>query len=186
MAQLQAVQLCDTVTVEYEKLGVKATAKVIKTVYNVLKEKYDSIAIGEARTSLADTVAAQKKQLAEVASPGFLDAAIANATGWITGVNGGYVVMHKNAEGQPYEILIMNTPDIETATKVWRWNQNGWGYSSNGYAGPYKLAATIDGALVADFITAGTMLANRISGGMLTLGGEGKSRRPSGLRKTSE
>ena len=173
MAQLQAVQLCDTVTVEYEKLGVKATAKVIKTIYNVLKEKYDSIEIGEARTSLADTVAAQKKQLAEVASPGFLDAAIANATGWITGVNGGYVVMHKNAEGQPYEILIMDTPDIETATKVWRWNQNGWGYSSNGYAGPYKLAATIDGALVADFITAGTMLANRISGGTLTLGGNG-------------
>ena len=171
--KLQAVQLCDTVTVEYEKLGVKATAKVIKTVYNVLKEKYDSVSIGEARTSLADTLVAQKKQLAEVASPGFLDAAIANATGWITGVNGGYVIMHKNAEGQPYEILIMNTSDIETATKVWRWNQNGWGYSSNGYAGPYKLAATIDGAIVADFITTGTMQANRISGGTLTLGGGG-------------
>ena len=83
--------------------------------------------------------------------------AVANATNWITGTNGGYVVFRRNAEGQPYEILIMDTPDIETATKVWRWNNGGLGYSSNGYNGPYTTAITQDGAIVADFITAGTL-----------------------------
>lgn len=93
--------------------------------------------------------------------------AISNATNWITGTNGGYVVFRRNAEGQPYEILIMDQPTIEAATKVWRWNQGGLGYSSNGYNGPYTTAITQDGAIVADFITAGTMSANIISGGSL-------------------
>lgn len=86
-------------------------------------------------------------------------AAINNATNWITGNNGGYVVFHRNSAGQPDEILIMDTPDIATATKVWRWNQGGLGYSSNGYNGPYTAAITQDGAIVADFITAGTINA---------------------------
>lgn len=84
-------------------------------------------------------------------------AAISNATNWITGTNGGYVVFQRNAEGQPYEILIMDQPTIETATKVWRWNNGGLGYSSNGYNGPYTTAITQDGAIVADFITTGTL-----------------------------
>lgn len=96
---------------------------------------------------------------------------INNATDWITGTNGGYVILHQNAAGQPYELLIMDTPDISTATKVWRWNQGGLGYSSNGYNGPYQTAITQDGSIVADFITTGTMQANVIKGGTLTLGG---------------
>lgn len=86
-------------------------------------------------------------------------AAINNATSWITGTNGGYVVFQKNDQGQPYEILIMDQPTIDTATKVWRWNNGGLGYSSNGYNGPYTTAITQDGAIVADFITAGTLNA---------------------------
>ena len=98
--------------------------------------------------------------------------AISSATDWITGVNGGYVIFHKDENDIPYEILIMDTPDIATAKNVWRWNQNGFGHSSNGYNGPYDLAMTIDGAIVANFITAGTMLADRIKGGTLILGGK--------------
>lgn len=97
--------------------------------------------------------------------------AIDSATDWITGVNGGYVIFHKDENDIPYEILIMDTPDIATAKNVWRWNQNGFGHSSHGYNGPYDLAMTIDGAIVANFITAGTMLADRIKGGTLDLGG---------------
>lgn len=83
--------------------------------------------------------------------------AVANATNWITGTNGGYVVFQRNNEGQPYEILIMDQPTIETATKVWRWNSGGLGYSKNGYNGPYTTAITQDGSIVADFMTTGTL-----------------------------
>ena len=171
LALLERVNLCDVITVEYEKLGVKAKAKIVRTVYDVLKGRYQSLEIGDVRATLASTIAGQAQQIEDKPSKGFLDEAVKNATNWLTGVNGGYVVLHKNANGQPYEILIMDTDDIETAKNVWRWNQNGWGHSKNGYNGPYAMAATIDNGIVADFITAGTMLADRIKGGTLTLGG---------------
>lgn len=93
--------------------------------------------------------------------------AVANATNWITGTDGGYVVFRRNAEGQPYEILIMDQPTIDTATKVWRWNNGGLGYSKNGYNGPYTTAITQDGAIVADFITSGILNAAVITAGIL-------------------
>lgn len=96
-----------------------------------------------------------------------IDNAVGAATDWITGVNGGYIVFHKNQDDQPYEMLIMDTPDISTAKKVWRWNQNGLGFSNNGYGGPYTTAITQDGQIVANFITAGQMSANHISAGTI-------------------
>ena len=97
---------------------------------------------------------------------------IKTATELITGNSGGYVVLHdSDGDGQPDEILVMDTPEIDTAVKIWRWNNSGLGYSSTGYNGTFGLAMTIDGRIVADFIAAGTMLADRIRGGTLSLGG---------------
>lgn len=95
----------------------------------------------------------------------------ADSVALFTGNKGGYVVLKPNEDGQPEEILVMDTPDIETAVNVWRWNKEGIGYSADGYNGTYSTAWTIDGTFVADFIKVGTMLANRIKGGTLTLGG---------------
>ena len=93
--------------------------------------------------------------------------AINNATNWITGAKGGYVVINKNEQDQPYEILIMDTPDISTAKNVWRWNQGGLGFSSSGYNGPYATAITQDGSIVANFITTGVLNAGLITTGVL-------------------
>ena len=57
----------------------------------------------------------------------------------------------------------MDTNDVTTATKVWRWNSGGLGYSSTGYEGTYTTAITQDGAIVADFITTGTLNASLIN-----------------------
>lgn len=79
----------------------------------------------------------------------------ADSVALFTGNKGGYVVLKPNEDGQPEEILVMDTPDIETAVNVWRWNKEGIGYSANGYNGTYSTAWTIDGTFVADFIKAG-------------------------------
>lgn len=164
IAPLERVQLCDTVTVKFAKLGISAKAKVIKTVYDTIAERYKSIELGEARSDFANTVLKQNEAIADLARvvrKGFSQAteqmkkAIADATALITGNAGGYVVLHP-AE-HPQEILIMDTPDIETAVHVWRWNSAGLGYSSTGYNGTYGLAMTMNGAIVADFITTGTL-----------------------------
>ena len=93
--------------------------------------------------------------------------AINNATNWITGAKGGYVVINKDEQDQPYEILIMDTPDISTAKNVWRWNQGGLGFSSSGYNGPYATAITQDGSIVASFITTGILSGNLIQTGTI-------------------
>lgn len=101
-------------------------------------------------------------QQLEVASTNNLNEAIDNATKLITGEDGGYVrFMYNN--GELNEILIMNTPDVTTATKVWRWNNSGFGYSSSGYNGQYTTAITQDGAIVANFITVGTIDGNFVN-----------------------
>lgn len=68
---------------------------------------------------------------------------------------------------RPNELLVMDDPDPEKAKKIWRFNLNGLGYSKTGYNGQFGLAMTMDGEIVADFITSGTMSADRIKGGIV-------------------
>ncbi len=97
-----------------------------------------------------------------------LEQQILDATNGITGNKGGYVILHDtNGDNRPDEILIMDYDDIAVATKVWRWNKEGLGYAynpnGNAYAGPYRTAITADGQINADFITTGTLNAERIA-----------------------
>lgn len=168
LALLERVELCDTVTVIFERLGVNATAQVTSTVYNVLIDAYDSVTIGNVRKNVAMTIAEQAQEIAKGPDLTALQAAVIEATELITGNQGGYVVIHSSTGGKtPDEILIMDQPDIESAVQVWRWNKSGLGYSSSGYNGPYGLAMTIDGKINADFITTGGMDAARITAGIL-------------------
>lgn len=168
LALLERVELCDTVTVIFERLGVNATAQVTSTVYNVLIDAYDSVTIGNVRKNVAMTIAEQAQEIAKGPDLTALQAAGIEATELITGNQGGYVVIHSSTGGdKPDEILIMDQPSIEEATQVWRWNKSGLGYSSSGYNGPYGLAMTIDGKINADFITTGGMDAARITAGIL-------------------
>ena len=171
-ALLERVHLCDTVSIEFAELGVSAKAKCIKTVYDAITRKYKSIELGEARSNLSSTISSQNQAIQENISKTFMQQAIENATKLISGGLGGYVIIHSSTGGNhPDEILIMDTDNINTASKVWRWNKGGLGYSSTGYNGPYALAMTQDGQIVADFITTGTMSASLINGGVLNIGG---------------
>ena len=151
-ARLETVKLCDTVTVEFEKLGVKTTAKCIKTVYNVLTDKYDSIELGEPKSSLAETVSNHGTLIEEASDKSYMERAIQNATDLImSGKLGGYVTVTKN------EIYIADNKDLDKAVKVWRWNSGGLGYSSSGKDGPFGTAMTSDGKIVADYISTGNL-----------------------------
>lgn len=172
IAPLERVRLCDTVTVKYEKLGVDVKARVIRTVWNPLLDRYDSIEIGDAQMSFADTIAAETDmKLADIPNTSMMQKAIDHATDLITGGMGGNIVIQYDGNGKPTEILVMDTDDVSTAVHVLRINVNGIGFSSNGINGPYTSAWTLDGQFVADFITAGHMRFNILQGGKLTLGG---------------
>lgn len=89
--------------------------------------------------------------------------AIENATSQITGAKGGNMRAIYDSSGNWTELVVMNTENILTASKLWRFNIGGFGYSPNGYNGPYTTAITMDGAIVADFITTGTLDASLVT-----------------------
>lgn len=172
IALLERVGLCDIVNVKFSKIGITAKAKVIKTVYDSLKESYETITLGDAKSNFADTINKYRSDISDIRktiktnqsqATAAWTRAIAEATAAITGQTGGYVVL--NPSENPQEILILDSPDIETAQNVWRWNSGGLGFSSSGYNGTYTTAITMDGQIVADFISAG-----EIDGGLIRAG----------------
>lgn len=187
VAPLQRLRLCDTAKVYFPRYEVSVTAKVVRTVYNVLLERYDEMELGDVRSNFAKTFTNQSTRIESVKkevenrNASMITAAINHATQMIQGGLGGHVVMKPNANGEPEEILIMDTDDIATAVNVIRLNKNGIAFSRNGYNGTYRTGWTIDGNFVADFITTGTLNANliktgtmsadRILGGTMKLGG---------------
>lgn len=171
-AALQRVRLCDTVSVYYPKVGIAAVKqKVVRTEYNVLLDRYDSITLGSLQTSLGEQI--REGILQDVPTTSMMEDAIKYATDLIRGGLGGYVVMTPGPNGYPQEILIMDTPDVNTAVNVWRFNQGGLGHSSNGYDGPFSdIALTQDGRINASIITTGILNANIIKAGVLSDPGE--------------
>lgn len=183
--QVQAVDLGLTTT-QFEKFRLLDQVRVVsaphnldryfllsKMVVNLNNPEKDTITLGvEQSLSLsAKSVSASNEVKTELKQQtSVLKGAINHATALITGAEGGYVVLTQNSDGQPIELKIQDA--LENPTKLWRWNINGLGYSSDG-GQTYGLAMTMDGRIVADFITAGTMLANRIKGGTLEVGGSG-------------
>lgn len=165
---LQRVSLCDTVSVYYPQVGIsEVKQRVVKVVYDVLMDRYDSIELGQVQTSLGQAI--QTQIMENVPTTSMMDAAIQYATDLIRGGLGGYVVMTPGANGYPQEILIMDTPDVDTAVNVWRFNQGGLGHSHSGYQGPFDdIALTQDGRINANMITTGVLNANLITAGTIT------------------
>lgn len=126
LAPLEEVRLCDTVTVIYPELGVSATAKVIRCVYNVLLGRYDKIDIGDARTTLADTIAGQGDAISNLP----LDDVAKQATESSTNIsqelqkllaNGmGLYTSTVDAENGGKIFYMHDKPTLAQSTNIWR------------------------------------------------------------------
>ncbi len=178
---LEKVLMGDTVTVELDYTQVEV--RVIKTTYNSLLHRYTKLELGEFKANYIEdsnkNISSVVKKQTEEIETSILDQAKSNASDLIKKATNGYIVLRP--EENPTEILIMNKPDVNKADKIWRWNMNGFAYTDEGINGTYKTAMTMDGSIVADFITsgilsadlikAGTMSLERLLGDVLTLGG---------------
>lgn len=153
----------DEVDVEEETLGIDIRTRVVKRKYNILTKEREETELSNVGLKRVITLPDLEKEFEKIPSTeSFLEAAKEIATGLINaGIKNSHVVVRKN------EILIMDTDDINTAQKVWRFNVNGLGYSSTGYYGEFGLAMTMDGSIVADFINVGILNANLIKAGVI-------------------
>ena len=159
LALLERVSLFDTVNVEFPALGVSATAKAVKMVYDVIADRVKSVTLGSVRANIADTIATQQQEILQTPTKTDLRKAQESATAWLT--NGkGYAYFRKDDLGNIKDILFMDTQDPETAVNVMRVGQSGIGFSHNGVNGLYESAWTIDGRFVADFITTGSLVSS--------------------------
>ena len=168
IAVLERCGLCDTVSIVHDNETVKA--KIIKTVYDALNERYVSMELGNATSSFAQTVQQSVRQVNRTINntKSFLQQSIERQTKRITGNQGGYIVLRDSDEdGLPDEQLIMDNLTVGASRKMWRWNLGGLGYSRNGYAGPFEIALTDLGAINASMITTGSLDAGIITTGVL-------------------
>lgn len=154
----------DTCYCTVAKLGIEVAERMIEYTWYPTLGKYKSVTLGndiEFYSNATATETAKLRQKVESRTELMVEA-VRNASSWITGTKGGYVRFRP--EKAPSEILIMDKPSVADAQKIWRWNLGGLGYSNNGVNGPYGLAMTQDGAIVADFITAGILSGILVQG----------------------
>lgn len=177
IAPLETVSLGDTVYVDYPTLGVSAKARVIEYEWDSLRERYNSVEIGDAKARLSTTIAeidsksdSYYSDLFDQAANNktFLQSAIEHASELLKGAYGGHIVIGTNADGQPNEIYAMDTDSVVTAKKVLRFNMNGIGGSTTGINGEYNVAILTEGTINADAITTGTLRAGLIKAGVLS------------------
>ena len=145
---LQNVNLCDTIPVEFEPLGISTTAKIVKTEYDVLSEKYKKLTVGSLRSNLATAITEQNNAIVTETSAKFSKVTdqIDNATAWLTSA-GGYVIAVKNTDGTWKELIFADHQDPLDWVHCLRINENGIGFSSDG-GQTYTQAWTLDGKLV--------------------------------------
>ena len=164
----ERVFLGDEIDVYEETLDVELTVRAMRRKYDVLRERVIEVELSnEVVKKKPPTISDVMNGLDKIENvitenDKWYTDAINNATDLIqNGLKDSYVIVRKN------EIIIGDTQDINTMTNVWRWNKGGLGFSSTGYYGEFETAITMDGSIVASFITTGILNAALIKTGIL-------------------
>lgn len=163
IALLERVSLGDTVGVEFEELGVDATARVRSIEWDVLKERYQTITLGSVKANIASTIAAQARELAQTPTRSETINIAMGLAAVAMGLKGGAArLLDTNGDGYPDEFYVGDNEDPALARYVSRWNYLGLAVSDNGYNGPFKLGWTPEGGFMAWMITAAKLIAGTI------------------------
>lgn len=94
-----------------------------------------------------------------------LDKAKKNAAQIIRSTTTGHITITQNKQGAD-TLYISEGMDYTKSKRLWIWNMGGLAYSKDG-GKTVEVAMTMDGSITANFITVGTMAADRIRTGLL-------------------
>lgn len=155
-------------------MGIDEDLRIIGITINLDNPEQSELTFGDKFETMTGFMTAKTKSLqtaidnSEFRNRQVIDSKIENATKLITGAEGGHVILDPSEK--PQRILIMDTADINTCKSCIQLSKNGLGFwkSSDGGSaktGPYTNAWTIDGNLVASFITALTLTGLKINNG---------------------
>lgn len=164
-AILQKLYLGDEALVMHKEDDINILARVIAYRWSPVRKEYIEIELGnyqEKFTDLKPVLETIAGKLEEYKTD--FEKNIDEVTLLLTRTLGGYVLK------SPGELFIMDTEDPNTAQKVWRWNLSGLGYSGTGINGPYEIAITMEGKILAKFIQTYNLSAISADLGEVTAG----------------
>lgn len=163
-------------------MGIDEDLRIVGISIDLDNPQASQLTFGDRFETLSGFMTAKTKSLqtaiddSEFRNRQVIDSKIENATKLITGAEGGHVILDPSEK--PERILIMDTADINTCKSCIQLNYKGLGFwtpelakkagqADGGSAkdGPYTNAWTIDGNLVASFITALTLTGLKINNG---------------------
>lgn len=173
IAPLEHVKLCDTVHVLFEKLGVNATAKVIKTEYDSLNERLLGVEIGDAKSTMTSVInsAVSEVKKAQTRAVNAVDGAVANLTNMILNSLGLFVTKVQKSGGG-YQYYMHNRPELSDSQYQWTINAGGFAVSQD-YGRSWSAGIDADGnavfnSIAANVINAMEVNGSQISGGLIT------------------
>lgn len=163
-ALLERVLLGDTVSVEFEQMGVSASARVVAVDYDCILERYNSATLGSVKANIADVIVQQAQEAAKKPSLSLVQQISMHLAAAILGAHGGSArLLDTDGDGMPDELYLADNKDPALAVKVWRFNYKGWAASKTGYNGPFIFGATLEDGILASAITAANLIAGTIT-----------------------
>ena len=154
---LERVKLGDTVHVYFDKLGVTASSRVIKTVWNALTEKYDEIELGDARANL-NTVINEIVSEDVSTSQGFLESELESMSKLI--VNGLGLHITRDTQGRIY---LHNAEDLASSQYQYIITSSGFMLSED-YGQTWSSGWDISGNAILNSLSTITLKALEIYG----------------------
>ena len=152
---IDPIRLLDYVTVEDDQHAASGRYLVSERIYNLSEPEKDQVTFGGLQKTTISGNAASNKVAIEAVEGRVLSASD-RIRAILEAATGGNIYFVYDQNGVLCEIRIMDTDDPATATKIWRWNINGWGYSGDG-GQTYTVAATMDGEIDASCILTGLL-----------------------------
>lgn len=159
LALLEQVQLGDDVNVQFPNMNVLATSRCIKTVFNVLSQRYNSIDLGSSRATLASTVASNTKAANNSVTKSDLQKAINQSTDDVVR-DISYVGIDTTVN--PNRLISMDKSKKADAKDVIKMDIQGIVHSSDGVNGPYTHIVSQDGSIHTEAIRYGQINGNII------------------------
>ena len=169
VAVLERVNLCDTVHVQFEKLGVNATAKVIATTYDVINERYTELQLGDAQTSLNDLIRETATSAVEQDdAKDFLSNYIQSFTDIITNSLGLFTSRVQKENGG-FQYYLHNRPVLSESQYQWTINAGGFALSTD-YGQTWTAGIDSQGNAVFNSLSANIIKAMEMYGATIVFG----------------
>ncbi|MDK0527113.1 phage tail spike protein [Enterococcus faecalis] len=153
-SKMRNYNLFDTFTVYHKFYDIDIQTKVTGIVYDVLAEKTIKITAGDIQVAFYKQQSQDfQEAIKTLTKKDYMSNFIDYITDLINGVKGGSILQYP--KNRPHTLYFMDTDSTDTAKNVIAINNQGIGFSTTGWKGPFRNAWTIDGILNADFIRAG-------------------------------